>query len=171
MLFAEAIISCSSTLKSFYSQFKQLTDLDNGDWQETDVDIKLCQAGLWYVACQTALPELLPAVSISVWRSLWEMSVNTKSGLALCLIDAGVTHLILPSFNVTAKKMSKRKRTSTFIYKQRQCIAYLHFSECIPLFLHCYPQTILADLHMCPQGLQASYRRKGKTQVPCQTTA
>lgn len=31
----------------FYNQSKKLSDLDEGDWQETLMDKSLCKAGLW----------------------------------------------------------------------------------------------------------------------------
>lgn len=44
---AGAINNCSEVLLDFYNQSKKLSDLDAGNWQESAVDISLCQAGLW----------------------------------------------------------------------------------------------------------------------------
>ena len=46
-LLAEGIRSCSNALQEFYSSSKQLSDLDSGKWQESEMDATLCKAGLW----------------------------------------------------------------------------------------------------------------------------
>lgn len=44
---AGAITNCGEVLLDFYNQSKKLSDLDAGNWQESDVDVSLCKAGLW----------------------------------------------------------------------------------------------------------------------------
>ena len=44
----DGIRNCNHALQGFFNRSKQLSDLENGDWQESDMDRQLCRAGLWY---------------------------------------------------------------------------------------------------------------------------